>query len=108
MPVRGLLAGAVIFAVLAGAVWWSETKNKKDDTTAAAKSDSPKLVSLKDDDVTRVEIKQKDSEQPVVLQRGKSGWTMSSPRQVSTDSDAVNSVVSSVTGLTWDRLVDEK
>ncbi len=109
MSFRGLIVGAVLFAALAGGVWWSVNKDTKVDTAGTGpKSDSPKLVSIKDDDVNRVEIRQRDSSEPVVVQREKSGWTMTSPKQVAVDSDAVNGVVSSVTGLTWDRLVEDK
>lgn len=105
MSVRGLLIGAVILAALSGAVYWSERHPKEE--AAKGVSDSPKLVTLKDDDVSRVEIKRRGDD-PVLLQREKSGWTMTSPQTVRTDSDAVSSLLSSTSGLSWDRLVEEK
>ncbi len=105
MSTRGLLAGLVILAALAGAVWWSETKDKKDE--AAGSKDNPKLVSLKDEDVVKVDIARKDGS-AVTLQREKDGWAMQSPKPARTDNDAVSGVVSTMTGLTWERLVEEK
>lgn len=108
MSMRGLLAGLVILAALAGAVWWSETKDpKKDDATAKGGKDSPKLLSVKDDDVQRVEIRRAGAP-TITLNRTKDGWTMQSPKPVRTDAEAVNGVVSTMTGLTWDHLVEEK
>lgn len=109
MSTRGLLAGLFLLAVLGGAVWWSTTKDPKDDSAAAGKGskDSPKLISVKDEDVTKVEIQRKGGEN-VVLQRDKNGWSMQSPKPARTDADAVNGVVSTMTGLTWDRLVEDK
>ena len=105
MSVRGLLVGAVVLAVLSGAVWWSE--RHKTDEDAKGSKDNPKLVSLKDDEIQRIEIRHSNAE-PVVLQREKQGWQITAPKPLRTDADAVSSVVSSMSGLTWDRLVEEK
>jgi len=110
MSFRGPLVALVLLAALAGAFWWSETKDpKSDDPTGKGGSskDNPKLLTLKDDDVTRVAIRRTGSE-PVTLSRTKDGWTMQAPKPVRTDADAVNGVVSTMTGLTWERLVEDK
>ena len=104
MQVRGLLIGAIILAALGGAVWWSERNPAPADTKG---SDSPKLVSLKEDDINRIEIVRRD-EQPTVLQKDKSGWQIAQPKPLRVDSEAVSSVTSAFTGLSWDRLIDEK
>ncbi|MBC7927020.1 MAG: DUF4340 domain-containing protein [Bryobacteraceae bacterium] len=111
MSLRGLLVGAVILAALGGAVWWSETKNKQDDTAKSDK-EAPKIVTLKEDEVTRVEIRRREAE-PVILQRGKDGWSMTVPtgtgsKSVRPDNESATSLVSSLAGLTSDRVVEEK
>src|SRR3954452_15059344 len=105
MSLRGLLIGVIALAVLGGAAYWSEHNKKPED--AKGPNDSPKLVSLKGDDVNRLEIRRTDAE-PVVVQKEKSGWQMAQPKPARTDSDAVTGVVSTVSGLTWDRLVEDK
>jgi len=105
MSLRGLLIGVIALAVLGGTAYWSEHNKKPEDTKGP--NDSPKLVSLKDEDVSRVEIRRKDAE-PVVVQKEKSGWQMIQPKPVRTDADAVSGVVSAMSGLTWDRLVEDK
>jgi len=105
MSLRGLLIGVIALAVLGGTAYWSEHNKKPEDTKGP--NDSPKLVSLKDEDVSRVEIRRKDAE-PVVVQKEKSGWQMTQPKPVRTDRDAVAGVVSAMSGLTWDRLVEDK
>jgi hypothetical protein len=105
MPFRGLLAGIAVLAVLAGLVWWSEKKGGEKSEKSA--TDAPKLVSLKDDEVQRIEIVHKD--QPAtLLEKDNSGWQIKHPKPMRVDSDAVSSLVSTFTGLNWDRLVEEK
>jgi hypothetical protein len=107
MSTRGLLASVVLLAALAGIVWWSVTNDRQDDAGGKGSKDNPKLVSVKDEDVTKLEIQRRDGES-VVLQRDKNGWAMQSPKAVHTDTEAVAGVVSTMTGLTWDRLVEDK
>ena len=105
MQVRGLLIGLVMLAALGGAVWWSERNPPPADSKGS--TDSPKLVSLKEDDINRIEIVRRD-EQPVVLQKDKSGWQMAQPKPLRVDTEAVSSVASTFAGLSWDRLIEEK
>lgn len=105
MSLRGLLLGAIALAVLGGGVWWSERQKPAEDTKAAG--DSPKLVSLKEDDVAAIEIRRREGE-TAVLRKDKSGWQLSEPKPARVDNDAVTALVSTFTGLTWDRLVEEK
>lgn len=106
MSIRGLLAGAIVLCLLAGAVYWSNRTKQAEE--AKSVSASPKLVSIKDEDVRRVEVLRKD-QPPVIAERDKSGgWQVTSPNSWRADADTVNSLVSAFTGLTQDRLVEEK
>lgn len=105
MSLRGLLLGAIALALLGGGVWWSERQKPAEETKAAG--DSPKLVSLKDDDVAAIEIRRREGES-AVLRKDKSGWALAEPKAARVDTDAVTTLVSTFTGLTWDRLVEEK
>jgi hypothetical protein len=105
MPFRGLLAAIGVLAVLAGAVWWSE--NRVDTKSEKGADEAPKLVSLKEDEVRRIEVVRKD-EPPTVLEKDNAGWQLKQPKPLRVDSDSVSSLVSAFTGLSWDRLVEEK
>src|SRR5687767_2470888 len=105
MSTRGLLVGAVLLAVLAGAVYWSERTKTAEESKDSSAS---KLVSIKDEDLSRLEIRRLGAE-PVVVERGKNNqWQMKSPEPLRLDQDAVSSLVTSFTGLTQDRVIDEK
>ena len=105
MQVRGLLVGVVLLAILSGAVWWSQRNEAEKESNPS--TDNPKLISVKEDQINRVEIARRD-EAPTVLQKEKDGWSIAAPAHLRADSDTVSTVVSSFTGLTQDRLVDDK
>src|SRR5687768_15620039 len=105
MQVRGLLIGLIILAALGGAVWWSERNPPA--TDAKGTTDAPKLVSLKEDDISRIEIVRRE-EPPTVLQKDKSGWQIAAPKPLRVDNEAVSTVASTFAGLNWDRLIEEK
>ncbi|HYO84295.1 MAG TPA: DUF4340 domain-containing protein [Bryobacteraceae bacterium] len=106
MQVRGLLAGLIVLAVLGGLVWWS---NRTEAEKAAAPAGSTsKLFAVKDDEVRRVEIARRGSEQRTVVERSKDGWQITAPEPLRADNDAVAGLVSAFTGLTEDRVIEEK
>lgn len=110
MSVRGLLAGGIILAALAGAVYWSERTTSAEKAAEETKGpkDKPKLVVVKSEDIARLDIRHKGTPAAVVLQQEKSGWKITQPANVRTDSEAASGVASAISGLTWDRLVEEK
>jgi hypothetical protein len=106
MSLRGLMAGSAILFVLAGLVYWSERRQTSIESKASG--DTSKLVTFKDDEVSRVEIL-RTGEPPLIAERDKSNnWQITSPQPLRADGDAVSGVVSAFTGLTEDRLVEEK
>ena len=66
MPVRGLLVAIVVLGVLAGGVYWSE-KHKAAEEAKEASGGAAKLVTVKDDDVQKIEIHRRESA-PVIIE----------------------------------------
>jgi hypothetical protein len=107
MPMNKLLIAVVLLAALSGAVYWSNKKQAAEDAKPS-KDAAPKLVTLTDDQINQVEIQKKDGDD-VVLQKNASGkWTMAKPQQWPVDQDASAPIVTAFTGLTWDRLIEDK
>lgn len=106
MQVRGLLMGALLLVLLGGGVWWSQRAEKEKEGKPTADA-PPKLVNIKDEDVQRVEVQHKDGP-TIILAREKSGWQIIQPQPLRADQEAASGVVSSFTGLSWDRLVEDK
>ena len=107
MSSKGLLIGSVLLAMLAGGVYWSEKREKAKEGQPAPDA-PPKLIATPDDQIAKIEIRKRDAA-PVVVQRGKDKkWSITAPEPLAADQDAVNSLASALSGLTWDRLVEEK
>src|SRR4051812_44416768 len=107
MPVRGLLVAVVVLGILAGGVYWSE-KHKTAEEAKETSGGASKLVSIKDEDIRKVEIHRRDLP-PVVIERDNSKqWQMRAPQTWRVDQDAANGITSSYAGLSYDRIVDEK
>jgi len=105
MQVRGLLLAALLMAVLAGGVWWS----KKHGTSAENKAadETPKILSVPEDQITQVEIRKKDAK-PVVLKKEGGKWQIAKPEFLPADEDSASSLVSTLSSLSSDRVVEEK
>lgn len=106
MPVRGLLAAVIVLGILAGGVYWSEQRQKAEEAKQASGGES-KLVHVKDEDVAKIELHSLGAS-PVILERDKSRqWQMKAPETWRVDQDAAGSVVSTYTGLSYDRVVED-
>jgi hypothetical protein len=107
MPVRGLLVGVILLALLGGGVYWSE-RSKEADEAKEAEGGSARLVRMKDEEVRKIEIRRTDNP-PIVLERDKSDkWQMSAPQNWRVDEEAVNGLASAYANLSYDRVIDEK
>lgn len=100
-----LLIAAVVLIGLSGLIYWVK-KNPQDKTTAATPA-APKLLEVPDARVGSVELQKKGSA-PLTLAREKSKWTITSPQPYPADQDAAVSMISSLSGVNADSVVDEK
>jgi len=107
MKLRGLLVAAVILAALSGVLYWSNHRKPTEDTAKAATDTPPKILSLKEEDITGVVI-QKKGQPTVVLAKDGSAWRITAPKALQTDSASVSGVLSTLSSLSSERLVDDK
>lgn len=103
---RGLLFSAAVLAVLGGLLYWSN-HHKPTETVQASVDTPPKILSLNDSDVNRVELKKKDGAD-LVVQKQDGKWQITSPDKLRADDSAVSGVISSLSSLSSDRLVEAK
>ena len=105
MKPKGLLVAVAVLAVLGGLVWWS---NKKQAAASKKSADSSiKLLSISEDQFQEIKIKKLTGElQDLLRVNGK--WQLTKPIQLSADPDTVGSMVSSLSSLNADKLIEDK
>jgi hypothetical protein len=109
MKISGLLIACVVLAALLGLLYWSNHHPSTADTAVKASADTPpKILSLDQLNIASLAIHHSDG--PTVdLSRNSSGsWQITAPKQLAADQETVSSVLSSISSLTADRLLEDK
>ena len=107
MKLRNLILATIVFAALAGTLYWSNHRKPADDTAKASET-SPVILKLDESSITKVELKDKDA-QPIVLAKNGSGsWQITTPKHYSADAANVSSALSSLSALKAERVIDDK
>jgi hypothetical protein len=107
MKSTGLLIAAAILAALTGTLYWSD-HHKAADTAATPIDAAPKVLTLKDTDVLKIEIKKKGTADVAVARSGAGKWQITAPAPLAADQDAVSSMVSTLASLNSERVVEDK
>jgi hypothetical protein len=105
MKPTGLLVAVAVLAVLGGLVWWSNKKQAAASKTSA--DTTTKLLSIPDDQFQEIKIKKLTGEVQD-LRRVNGKWQLAEPNQLSADPDTVGSMVSSLSSLNADKLIEDK
>ncbi len=107
MKLRGLLVAAVVLAGLTGTLYWSN-HHKPAETSEASADVPPKLLAVKEADISRFVLKKNGAEQ-VTGERNSAGqWHITSPTSLPADQSAVSSLLGTFSSLNSQRLVEDK
>ncbi len=108
MNFRGLIVAVVILAGLGGVLYWSQHRKPPEETAAAPASTAPVILKVNAADVTQITIRQKQST-PVTLEKADSTkWQITEPKPYRADQETVASMLSTLSGLSADRVVEDK
>jgi hypothetical protein len=108
MNFRGLIVAVVILAGLGGVLYWSQHRKPPEDNAASPASATPVILKVNAADVTQLTVKQKQSD-PVTLQKADaSKWQITQPKPYRADQEAVAGILSTLSGLNADRVVEDK
>ncbi len=108
MNFRGLIVAVVILAGLGGVLYWSQHRKPSEETAATPASAAPVILKVNAADVTQIAIKQKQSD-PVTVQKADANkWRITEPKPYRADQEAVASMLSTLSGLSADRVVEDK
>ncbi|HVN05540.1 MAG TPA: DUF4340 domain-containing protein [Bryobacteraceae bacterium] len=107
MKPSGLLVAVAVLAVLGGALYWSNRKQKAD--AAKPPTDTtPKILSIPDDQITEVKLKKTGGDTTVLDKSAGGKWQIAEPKPMRADQDAVKSLVTAVASLNGDTTVADK
>jgi hypothetical protein len=108
MKTTGLLIAAAVLACLTGALYWSD-HHKPSETSASSSAEppAPKILTLKDSDISKIDIKKKGAEEVALAKDSAGKWQITAPQQLSADQDSVTSMVSTLSSLSSERLVSD-
>ncbi len=96
MKFSGFIVAIVVLAALGGALYWSN-HHMPSETTQASAETPPKILTLNEADINKIDIKKKGGEEVTIA-----------PKPLGADQSAVSSMLSSLSSLNSDRLVEEK
>src|SRR5690348_16439088 len=107
MKLNGLLVAAIVLVLLGGGLWWSNRSQK----AAASKPSpdaAPTILKIPEDQIKEVRLKTTGAD-TTVLRKGDDGkWKIVEPKPLRADQDSVTSMVSSLSSLNADKLIEEK
>src|SRR5258708_15217922 len=108
MKSTGLIIAAVVLAALSGVLYWSNRHPGSENDAKASIDTPPKILSLKQEDISKIQIKKQGREE-LDLAKGDAGkWQITAPKPLGADQEAVSSLLYTVSSLNADRLVDDK
>jgi hypothetical protein len=106
MNTRGLSIAVLVLAVLSGVFYWS--LNRKTPTESAVPtSTAPVILKVNAGDVTELAIKRKGAD-PIKVKKTDGKWQITEPKPYPADQEAVTTILSSLSLLSADRLVEDK
>jgi len=102
------MVAVVLLAAVGGGVYWTN-KHKADEAKKppASATDSPKVITIPEDQFKEIKVSKKDAEPTIVSKTGDK-WSLTMPKALPADQEAVASMVTSLATLTADRVVEEK
>lgn len=106
MKPRNLVIAAVVLAALSGGVWYAK-RHPESGQPASTTPAAPKIANIPDAQVKEVELTKKGSPS-VTLQRESGKWAITAPEALPADQDAVTGIVSSLSPITADSVVEDK
>src|SRR6266508_346204 len=111
MKNRGLIIAALVLAALLGLLYWSNRHPRSDNSNTALPTPSepaPIILTLNEADISKIELKKKGGDQIVLVRDSNGKWQITSPKSMGVDDSAISSMLSVLSSLKSERLVEEK
>jgi hypothetical protein len=108
MKMKQLIAAAIVLAALTATLYWSNHRKPAEDTSTTSASASVKIISLKQDDISKLEIKKAGGDDVVLNRAAADRWKITSPTPLFADQDPVSTILYTLSPLDNATVVEEK
>ena len=108
MRVRGLLIAAIVLAALSGALYWSNHRKPAESSANSTIESSPKILTLQSPAITGISLRKKSGDTLVLAKNDAGQWQITAPKELPADQEAVSSIVSTLSSLNSERVVDDQ
>jgi hypothetical protein len=109
MKMRQLMAATIVLAALAATLYWSNHRKPSGDSVSASPSAAnAKIISLNQEDISKLEVKKKDGDDVVLNRAGATSWKITSPKSLVADQDSVSTILYNLSPMDGGTLIDEK
>jgi len=109
MKMRQLLVATVVLAALAATLYWSNHRKPASDRVIdGSSSANAKVISLNQDDISKLEVKKKDGDDVVLSRIGASNWKITSPKPLVADQESVSTILYNLSPMDGATLIEEK
>src|SRR5579862_3497734 len=107
MKIRGLLVAIAVCAALAVVLYWSDHRKSSAEAAKPDADAAPSILKLNEDSITKVELKKRDTP-PILLSKSGSEWKITEPKPFAADQTTVSSMLSTISSLNSERVVEDK
>jgi len=108
MKMNSLLVAAIVLAALSGVLYWSNHRKPKEDAVKVSADTPPKILTLAQADITKVDIKKKTGDAVELTKNEVGKWQILAAKPLRADQNEVSSILSTLSSLTSDRLIEER
>src|SRR5207244_7970940 len=102
MKFSGFIVAIVVLAALGGALYWSN-HHMPSETTQASAETPPKILTLNEADINKIDIKKKGGEEVTLTKDNGGKWKVIAPKTLGGDKSAVYRFLSSYYYFNSDR-----
>src|SRR5579871_1115107 len=106
MRLTGLLLSSVVLIAL-GVGLYVSNRQKSAEAAKPPADASPKVLSLTEPDIKKIDIKKRGSEE-TVLDRTNAGWQITAPKPYLVDKDTASQLATAVASVSSDKVVEDK
>jgi len=109
MKIHGLVIAACVLLILGGVLYWSNKHPQNERASKISADTPPAILKLDQSAITSVQIKKKDTEALALTRAASSGeWQITQPTQLRADQPAVLGMLSALSSLNSQRVVEDK